>query len=85
MTTVLTTTTTTVGLPNAFAYMRQELVSRLFTPSACAYGSEGLALESFRCAERDGGPVATYVVSSLQAVLLGGRAPIVSCLCTRNL
>jgi hypothetical protein len=40
-TTVLTTTMTTVGLPDTFTYTTIELVSCLVVPSACGYGSEG--------------------------------------------
>src|ERR1700693_982964 len=38
-TTALTTTMTTVGLPDTFTYTTTELVSCLVEPSACAYGS----------------------------------------------
>ena len=48
LTTVLTTTMTTVRLPDASTYMTIELVSCLFAPSACAYGSEGWEFESLR-------------------------------------
>lgn len=41
LTTVLTTTMTTVGLPDTSTYTTIELVSCLVVPSACAYGSEG--------------------------------------------
>jgi hypothetical protein len=41
LTTALTTTMTTVGLPDTFTYTTTELVSCLVEPSACAYGSEG--------------------------------------------
>jgi hypothetical protein len=41
LTTILTTTMTTVGLPDTSTYTTRELVSLLVTPSACAYGSEG--------------------------------------------
>jgi hypothetical protein len=41
-TTALTTTMTTVGLPDTFTYTTTELISCLVEPSACAYGSEGL-------------------------------------------
>jgi hypothetical protein len=41
LTTVLTTTMTTVALPDASTYMTIELVSCLVAPSACVYGSEG--------------------------------------------
>ncbi|MCW2651042.1 MAG: hypothetical protein JWR32_2018 [Mycobacterium sp.] len=40
LTTVLTTTATTVGLPDTFTYTTIELLSRLVTPSARAYGSQ---------------------------------------------
>jgi hypothetical protein len=48
LTTVLTTTMTTVGLPDASTYTTIELVSCLVEPSACAYGSEGLEFGSLR-------------------------------------
>ena len=41
LTTVLTTTMTTFGLPDTFNYATVELTSCLVTPSARAYGSEG--------------------------------------------
>ena len=41
LTTVLTITMTTFGLPDTLNYATVELASRLVTPSACAYGSEG--------------------------------------------
>ena len=41
LTTALTTTMTTVGLPDTFTYGTTELVSCLVEPSACAHGSEG--------------------------------------------
>jgi hypothetical protein len=44
-TTILTTTMTTVGLPDTSTYTTRELVSLLVTPSACAYGSEGWGFE----------------------------------------
>ena len=40
LTTVLTTTMTTVGLPDTSTYTTIEPVSCLVAPSACAYGSE---------------------------------------------
>jgi hypothetical protein len=40
LTTVLTTTMTTVGLPDTSTYTTLELVSCLVAPSACAYGPE---------------------------------------------
>jgi hypothetical protein len=40
LTTVLTTTMTTVGLPDTSTYTTRELVSCLVTPPARAYGSE---------------------------------------------
>jgi hypothetical protein len=39
-TTLLTTTMTTVGLPDTSTDMTLELVSCLVTPPVCAYGSE---------------------------------------------
>jgi hypothetical protein len=48
MTTSLTTTTTTVRLPDTFTYTTTELISCLIAPSACAYGSEGWEFESLR-------------------------------------
>jgi hypothetical protein len=48
LTTILTTTMTTVGLPDTSAYTTREFVSRLVAPSACAYGSEGWGFESLR-------------------------------------
>ena len=45
-TTSLTTTVTTVGLPDAVTYATIELVSCLVAPSARAYGSEGWGFES---------------------------------------
>jgi hypothetical protein len=39
LTTLLTTTKTTVGLPDTFTYTKIELVSCLVTPPAHAYGS----------------------------------------------
>ncbi len=39
-TTVLTTTMTTVGLPNTSAYTAKQLASCLVVSSACAYGSK---------------------------------------------
>jgi hypothetical protein len=41
LTPALTTTMTTVGLPDTFTYTTTELVSCLVEPSACAHGSEG--------------------------------------------
>ena len=41
LTTVLTTTMTTVGLPDTSTYTTPELVSCLVTSSARAYGSRG--------------------------------------------
>jgi len=41
LTTVLTTTMTTVGLPDTSTYATMELASRLVAPSARTYGSEG--------------------------------------------
>ena len=41
LTTLLTTTMTTVGLPDTSTYTTLDLVSCLVAPSACAYGSEG--------------------------------------------
>ena len=41
LTTVLTTTMTTVGLPDTSTYTTIEFVSCLVAPPACAYGSEG--------------------------------------------
>ena len=41
LTTVLTTTMTTVRLPDTFTYTTTELASCLVAQSACAYGSEG--------------------------------------------
>ena len=41
LTTTLTTTMTTVGLLDTSNYTTRELGSRVVTPSACAYGSEG--------------------------------------------
>jgi hypothetical protein len=41
LTTVLTTTMTTVRLPDTSTYTTTELVLCLVAPSACAYGSEG--------------------------------------------
>ena len=41
LTTALTTTMTTVGLPDTFTYTTTELVSCLVEPSACASGSQG--------------------------------------------
>jgi hypothetical protein len=48
LTTVLTTTMTTVGLPDSATYTAIELVSCLVVSSACAYGSEGWGFESLR-------------------------------------
>src|ERR1700687_1099460 len=48
LTTVLTTTMTTVGLPDTSTYTTIELASSLVAPSACAYGSEGWGFESLR-------------------------------------
>jgi hypothetical protein len=48
LTTVLTTTMTTVGLPDTSTYAAVEPVSCLFRRSACAYGSEGWGFESLR-------------------------------------
>ena len=48
LTTVLTTTMTTVGLPDTSTYTIMELASRLVAPSARAYGSEGWGFESLR-------------------------------------
>jgi len=48
LTTVLTTTMTTVGLPDTSTYRTIELVSCLVAESACAYGSEGWEFESLR-------------------------------------
>jgi hypothetical protein len=48
LTTVLTTTMTTVGLPDTSTYTTIELVSCLVTPPARAYGSEGWEFESLR-------------------------------------
>ena len=42
LTTALTTTMTTVGLPDTSSYTTTELASSPVEPSACAYGSEGL-------------------------------------------
>jgi hypothetical protein len=47
--TVLTTTITTVGLPDTSTYTTIELVSRLVTPSAHTYGSEGWGSNPFGC------------------------------------
>ncbi len=47
-TTVLTTTMTTVGLPDTSTYTTIELISCLVAPSACTYGSKGEGFESFR-------------------------------------
>jgi len=47
LTTVLTTTMTTVGLPDTSTYRTIELVPCLVAESACAYGSEGQGFESF--------------------------------------
>ena len=47
LTTVLTTMTT-LRLPDTPTYTTIELVSRLVTPSARAYGSEGWGFESLR-------------------------------------
>jgi hypothetical protein len=41
LTTVLTTTMTTVGLPDTPTYTTIGPLSCLVAPSACAYGSEG--------------------------------------------
>ena len=48
LTTVLTITMTTFGLPDTLNYATVELASCLVTPSARAYGSEGSAFESLR-------------------------------------
>src|SRR5271167_192734 len=48
LTTVLTTTMTTVRLPDTSTYTTSELVLCLVAPSACAYGSEGWGFESLR-------------------------------------
>jgi hypothetical protein len=48
LTTVLTATMTTVGLPDTTTYTTIELVSCLVAQSACAYGSEGLGFGSLR-------------------------------------
>ena len=48
LTTVLTTTMTTAGLPDASTYTTIELVSCLVTPPARVYGSEGEGFESLR-------------------------------------
>lgn len=48
LTTALTTTMTTVGLPDTFTYTTTELASCLVEPSACAYGSEGWGFGSLR-------------------------------------
>jgi hypothetical protein len=48
LTTTLTTTMTTVRLPDTSNYTTRELGSRVVTPSACAYGSEGWGFESLR-------------------------------------
>jgi hypothetical protein len=48
LTTVLTTTMTTVRLPDTSTYTTRELVSCLVTPPARAYGSEGWGFESLR-------------------------------------
>jgi len=48
LTTVLTTTMTTVGLPYTLNYATVELASCPVMPSARAYGSEGWEFESLR-------------------------------------
>ena len=48
VTTVLTTTTTTIRLPDTLNYTTIELVSCLVAQSARAYGSEGWGFESLR-------------------------------------
>jgi hypothetical protein len=48
LTTVLTTTKTTVRLPDARASTTMELISCLVVPSACTCGSEGWGFESLR-------------------------------------
>jgi hypothetical protein len=53
LTTVLTTTMTTVGLPDASTYTTIELASCLITPPARAYGSEGWGFESLRARPRN--------------------------------
>jgi hypothetical protein len=54
LTTVLTTTMTTVGLPDTLNDATVELVSCLVTPSARAYGSEGWGFESLRARPAQG-------------------------------
>jgi hypothetical protein len=49
LTTVLTTTMTTVGLPDTSTYTTIKLASCLVTPPAHAYGSEGSSSASMRC------------------------------------
>ena len=48
LTTVLTTTMTTVRLPDTSNYTTRVLVLCLVAPSACADGSEGWGRESLR-------------------------------------
>ena len=82
LTTVLTTTMTTVALPDTSTYTTIETVSCLVTPSARAYGSEGWEFESLRAhyssvavPVSEGGTVGilTTVGSASRLVLIAAR------------